>query len=206
MFTDSIVSFKVITNQEGDPLNVFLNIYWYIVQETTQPSPITFSPLDWAACGAAFEDQIIDPHKAIASNQLQFNSVHMIEESNVLKPFGDWGLSASNGTVSQGIMPDFTAYGFRLVRVDNSTRNGYKRLPGVPVGAFLNGVLQAPFTTSVPAMETAIEGTFGFTTDGGNWTMRPVIVRRNNLGMPVAWQTPSFVTHYGATTQNTRKR
>lgn len=206
MHTDSIVSFAVQTAKNGQPDNIFLNTYQYVVQETTAPSPVTFSPADWAIVGAAFEDQIVDAQKVISSNQLVFGSVHMIEETNVTKPFGDWGLSGSQGGVAQGMLGDFDAYGFRMVRVTNVTRNGYKRLPGVPVGAFINGVLQSGFVAGVGAFETALEGTFGATLDSGDWTFAPRIVRYNNLGMPTAWQEFTIAAFYGLTTQNTRKR
>lgn len=206
MDANSIVSFAVETFQSGVPENPFLNIYWYKVTNVPANAPLTFSPADWAILGAEFTDIVVAAHKVIASNQLLFRGIHMIEQDDPLKPFGDYGLSNGPGGVAQGMLADFDAYGFRLIRQNNQTRNGYKRLPGVPVGAFINGAIQSGFTAGVGAMAAAIEDVINVSILGEAWQFAPVIVRRDVTGMPTANQTPSDVVFYGATSQNTRKR
>lgn len=107
-------------------------------------------------------------------------------------------------------LPPYVAYGIRLNRGSKVTRNGYKRIAGVPESAQSAGDL---VQVTIDALEDLGEALFVGDVvvtlpDDRTFTFVPIIVGRNSLGQPDLTRTQnvqSITALTKTTSQNTRK-
>lgn len=106
-------------------------------------------------------------------------------------------------------MPSFVAAGIRLNRGNKTTRNGYKRVPGMAEDIITGGVFDGSFiTTSLTPLATAFSTATVLTASGGETVqVAPVIIGRNAAGFDLTRVQPvvSATINPNATTQNSRK-
>lgn len=126
--------FQTMTGLSGEVLNVF---YFEILSMTT-PQPIV-NVTD--ALATFWYDTFLAPVLAMQSNQV----IHTRSEVNNLNAFTtDFGTVIPAEPVAGSFAGEYlapsTAWSFQLVRTTRETRNGSKRIAGVPEGLGTNNI------------------------------------------------------------------
>jgi hypothetical protein len=128
--------------------------------------------------------------------------------------FGQWAFNDS-GIATGDPMPSYVAIGIKLARSSKLTRNGYKRIPGVPEVRCLGNVLTLP-PTEKDNLEYFFGGVHQFddiTSPGDFFDLDPVIVGRTlngegkyELDLTRVNPITSAQVQTNVTTQNSRKQ
>lgn len=170
------------------------SVYYY---QVTGP----LDPTDGAAILAPqWYLNVVGTGCAVQADALNYDS-WLVENIDNLAEFSE-EQSANPGLVASDCEPAYVAWGFRLRRLTRDSRNGQKRLPGVPSASILNGVAVA----GVMAALTAFATQYGTDITVGGATYSPIIFRRPDPTFPIGVPFRSDGADYiRVTTQNSRK-
>jgi hypothetical protein len=134
------------------------------------------------------------------SDQVSYSG-WLVEDIDDLTKFSE-ELSTLTGAVAGDCLPAYAAFGFRLRRLTRDSRNGAKRLAGVPESSQVNGVA----VPGVIAALTAFATQYGADLTVGGATFSPIIFRRPETAFPVGVPFRSNGADYvRISTQNSRK-
>jgi len=113
-----------------------------------------------------------------------------------------------NGTQSGDCLPRYNAFSFFYARATRASRNGWKRIMGIPESVQVNGeVTNSGELTALAACAAALQNPLT-DEDANSWSPRIYRRARPDASPPVerADFGISGVSYQGLTTQNTRKR
>lgn len=177
-----------------------LNVYFYRVDAVAVPAPTL------ADIWLNFTATMMSPVQNIQASQVDH---YLIRIENLMNPaeFLDTPMTGETGLVTGEVNPSFFAWSFLMRRTTKVTRNGGKRFPGVLESWVQNGVfvgVDASITAVEEALAAPIEGTF----PPANYTLTPVIVKRNPDGTLdlTSLNVVRAGEFRGPSTQNTRKQ
>lgn len=176
-----------------------LNVYYYRVTSLTGFTNDGYEPLL-----GEFITQVILPTQDFQSVHVQYDSVEVRNLSNGVDFFNvSYAPGFATGDITGDVLPSYVTYTFRLVRETLATRNGYKRIAGVPESAgSANGF--TPGTTLIQAYTDAVSAdlVLGLVT-----IAEPVIVKRP-ISVPAGdyvYSSIGSADFRGVGSQNTRK-
>lgn len=170
-----VKDFQKLTNVAGD----ILNVYHFKVTAIAGAPTIN-------AMSAEFETwwytHFLTP---ILAMQCVYCQHDHIEVNNLMHYATEFGVfspaSPIFGTVSDEYNAPSTAWSFELARLYRTTRNGSKRLPGVPETFVANNQPVGPATTRYGAVETMMSAGQFVGTTTPRIDMVPVIIRKPAL-------------------------
>lgn len=176
-----------------------LNVYFYQLN----PDGI-FLPGYLDTIAPHFVEAVVDPILPLQAASLQHTEIYLENLTNgvdILTYNTGFPLVGTNAGVQ--VMPPFVAYGFQLIREERTTRNGYKRVAGVPEDMVVDGV----YSGSPTLTDDVANGLAADLVEGLATLCNPVIVR-HPITVPlvspvIAHIGAAFFRHIG--TQNTRK-
>jgi len=120
-------------------------------------------------------------------------------------------VSSEDGTGTQtgDCLPRYNAFAFFYARATRDSRNGWKRIMGVPESVQVNG--EVTNSGELAALATLAAGMAAGLVDGGGNSWSPRIYRREVIKDDVVIVARadfgiSGVSYHGLTTQNTRKK
>lgn len=187
----------MLTDQQAYRSQTVLNVYGYEVVDGSTPSAEALCTL--------FTNVVIDAMTPVQTDDFQHVG---IEAFNTTDPSDFFALTydtAIGGEVSGDGMPPFVAFSFIINRATRLTRNGWKRIGGVPEAANEDGATASAYLTLLGTLADAIAQDL---VDPEGNVYRPRIVHRTVVaGVPVAY-TPYPISGVGykyISSQNTRK-
>jgi len=151
---------------------------------------------------AAFTQDVLNAILNIQSEDVEWDFIRATGVQGAVD-FSE-ALVTNPGQVAATAEPQFVSWKYRLNRLDNTDRNGYKRIGGVPDTWWDAGAIDPANLTALNACATAM--TSGIST--GSIAYNPCIQRRQVGGAPVVpptYRSHAGFTFAGVTTQNTRK-
>lgn len=155
-----------------------------------------------------FVTTVVTPVKAMQSSSLVYT---MISIADAMSPevYFEKPYTSAGGATSTPSLPSYAAVGFKLVRTDRTTRNGFKRFAGVIEGDVTANALTNPNLSGWTAIETALAADLTVSGSGGGAaTLAPAIVRMSPLD-PYQVSEVNLVSsaevNANVTTQNSRK-
>jgi hypothetical protein len=148
------------------------------------------------------DNEIVDLMLPIQVDDLEHFGVEVINLDD-LTDFFTLNVNKFGSTGATESLPSFVAYAFRLNRTTRETRNGAKRIAGVPEGAVNGNTVVAPFVAPAVTLANAMgaELTAAVTLN----RYKPVIHRRGSATLPDATNDVASCTFLGVSTQNSRK-
>lgn len=147
---------------------------------------------------------------AVQSSSLQHVRLEINNLNNYVSDFYVGSPAAlSQGYVGSEFNASQVAWSFELVRTTRTTRNGSKRIAGVPEQSVANGVATAGALTllNVAAVNLASQWVYEYSA-GNSIGLSPVIIRRgiSPSQVPALVNSVSDVVYRGVGSQNTRKQ
>jgi len=128
-----------------------------------------------------FIDAVVTKIDDIQSNSVVYQMVSIADAMSPEVYFEKPYTVTASGTTSPSL-PSYAAYGFKLVRTDRTTRNGYKRFAGVGEEQVSGNDVVSPSGAGYTALETALAADLAVTgSGGGSATLAPAIVRMSPL-------------------------
>jgi hypothetical protein len=199
-----VKDFQSLTNIEGD----ILNVYHFEVTSVTGTPVINNDGAAWVAW---FYGDFILPILQVQNTAL---SHQRIEVNNLMDYTTEFGVfnptTASLGQVTGNYSSAAIAWSFELVRLFRTTRNGSKRIAGVPEALVDNNVAAGTAPTNLQAVANMLESAQFVMNTGGTvgLSMRPVIIRKPpTVGVPPTVVNPvANVLYRGVGSQNSRKQ
>lgn len=176
------------------------NMFYYRVTSVTG-----FTNDGYEALENEFRDQVLATQATLQSADLQYREITLKNLSNGIDFYTETiAVDDMTGTLELAALPSYVCYTFRLLRESLATRNGYKRVAGVPE-AWVTG---NDFSASVTplnnyAVELAADLIIGIAT-----IAEPIIVRRPivvPMGTSYVYASVGSAEYRKISTQNTRK-
>lgn len=199
MLSGDLYQIKDFQIMNGDATNPFLNVYYYRCQV---PDPA----MDAGDVEAEFQATVGLALLEVQSAFLQHVN-HEVTNLMSLVDFISVGFVPPSGTGVNGggFLPNALAWSFIYRRASLASRNGWKRIGGLPSDQVVNAAPVAGMLIKLQALADAMEATMTV----GDAELRPVIVRKT----PIVGGGTTY-THFAITgvsydkigTQNTRKR
>jgi len=197
-----VKDFQALSNIAG----TILNVYHFQVSSVAGSPVINNMGADFLSW---WYTDYLPPILAIQSGAASHIRIEVTNLMHYATEFGTFTPAAPvAGTVASEYNSPTAAWSFELVRNLRTTRNGSKRIPGVPEAFVANNVAQSPAPGLMPAVETMMGDTQTVGTGSPNIIMIPVIIRK-----PVLVSTPptvinlvSSVTWRGLGSQTSRKQ
>lgn len=197
----SIIQHKVFANLNGQQI---LNVMYYEILSTV--GAVTTLAGFAEPFGVAFSNYF----KPFQSASLSYVRSELTEVNGV--GLDVWAYPAGvTGNVVGDYLPTFNCYAIRLNRVTRLTRNGQKRIAGVPESNQANGVVPGSVITSIAAAANALwvaEPLYDDDTESGRqMVVQGIIWGGNSVAYPLGrYQRIGSVTvNPNITSQNTRK-
>lgn len=151
--------------------------------------------------GDAFIDQMLPDIVAMQSNEL----VHTEIQVNCVTNLDDFHIhplvTGNIGEFTQSVNDPFGAYGFELIRSTRATRNGSKRIGGVPDTVVTDGVISSGAITLADTLATTMGG--NLIAGGADFT--PQIRHKKRTDTEFTYFDAAGAIYKRYTTQNTRK-
>lgn len=176
-----------------------LNVYFYRVNDITI---ITGDYLGMFA--ASFVDIVLDEVRNLQHEDLTHDELFLENLSNGvdIQTYTE-GFPLTGNQTGGDIMPPYVSWGFQLLREERNTRNGYKRIGGVPEFMVTAGVFDAD-----PALLEAVENALGADFTSGIVTYAAPIILKHPVTVPLVSPVFSNISaglYKAVGTQNTRK-
>lgn len=148
------------------------NVYFYEITETT-------GVVEAEDILLAFSVDVLRDVCGIQSTSIEHTSLKVDNVTDELS-FGEIALETLVGEQPGAIMPTYVAFSFKLLRSSKLTRNGFKRIAGVPEDQVGGNFVEVPFRTSTEMTDViaALQADIPFSTPEGSGSMRPVIASR----------------------------
>lgn len=172
--------------EEGDIIRIIdeqeylaqktLNMYYYRADTVLNPDDAYSQLL------SKFFSEVVSAIMPVQTTGIVHTNLHLDNITNNLD-FDDLPLSGANGDVTGEAMPTFVAYKFVLHRPTKLTRQGYKRIGGVPESALSGNAIQVAFAPALDGVADKIKICLVIEV-GGVEVLRfcPVLVGRNPDG------------------------
>jgi len=143
----------------------------------------------------------------LVQTQLTLVTHDVLETINLTVPgdFENRPLLATSGTQTGEGMPPYVSWAFTLYRASRLSRNGYKRIVGVPESLVSNGVAIPAAASYLTAFAALLASPITDPVSGA--VFKPVIYRKyatSTGGLPGTFDVAAGV-YGGVSTQNTRK-
>lgn len=183
----------------------FLNIFHY---EWGSNEPAPGLPTIGQEIIDAYAVDFVAAIQNLISVQVAFYGVKIINLSNPDEFFESDFTTPVAGAVSGDCLPPFASWGFQLNRATRTTRNGYKRFPGVAESSQVNGVATsgAISTANAIAALLGVQQDFVVASPGTlEFSLSPKIVRKDEAGELVLVNDVISASFKGIGSQNTRK-
>lgn len=198
---------EFIDNQQADGYaKAIKNIYHFRVFSITTPQDLVVVGQELAM---GFMQDRLAAVRAAQSYQINHVSITM-NNLTFLQEFAEYSfITDFRGLDAGEPAPMHLPYSFKLGRNSRLTRNGGKRISGVPEAAIENGRnLAAAYQPEIDAIETVLQSPWNFEGEDFGAVLSPVIIRRPaNPGVPVVtFTTVVDATFRGFGSQNTRKQ
>lgn len=124
---------------------------------------------------------VVEPVRAVQSNSVVYTEVSIADAMDPAVYFEMPYTSVGAESGAAG-MPSYVAYGFKLVRTDRTTRNGYKRFAGVTENQVTGNNIVTPGAAAFTDIEDGLAADLAVTGGGGGTaTLAPAIVRMSPL-------------------------
>lgn len=150
-----------------------INVYYY-----EQVGATTGGPNDAHGLANAMIDIVFQTERLIVSNHVVFDRVEAICLSNDLDFWTELFDANTFGAVASEALPPFVAWDFKLVRETRASRNGRKRIGGVPESFQNKGVVVlGAAADAVNDHAATLGGSIASISFGGTWV--PKIYRWN---------------------------
>lgn len=154
----------------------------------------------------AVDQDLVTPQVAIMATIVRVTAISVRNLNNSVEFFDFTYPTPRQGVVASDVLPPFMAWAFIMNRSTAATRNGQKRIAGVPELWQNAGILQTG-TTQLNNFAAALRSPVGVTgSTFGDITGIPVIVRKANDGTPLVENPVADAAFRRISTQNTRKR
>jgi len=181
-----LIDLQVVDSME------MLNVYAY--EQTTGSG-------DSSALAAAYVDSILPSMKAFQSSGLEHIKVQ-VTNKEVPSDFTELATAVS-GEISGERLPPFCAFSVQLSRASRASRNGHKRVGGVPEVSQQQGTLSSGALAQLQTYADAIAAPL-VDSDGNSWT--PKIWRRlSATHAEDFFPINAGIASNNVTSQNTRK-
>jgi len=197
-----VKSFQTLTNVPGD----ILNVYWFRVVSMSTPQSLVNIVDDLTAW---WFETFIAPMLAMQSNQVVYQRMEISNADNFEDEFAictpDFPVA---GVFPGEYLAPSTAWSFKLVRTTRLTRNGSKRLAGVPEGLATNNLPSSSARVLADDVRLMWEGQIDvpWGAEDDIMALQMVIPQTNPAGgLPIAYNPVSGVVFRGLGSQNSRK-
>lgn len=197
-----IKDFQTMSNISGDILNV-----WHFEVLSVVGSPVVNNMGDFFT--EAWRDDWFAPAINMQSNAV----THVrLEVNNLMHYTTEFGVFSFDpvfaGNVADQFNSSSTAWSFEQVRLFRTTRNGSKRIAGVPEVSVTNNVVAAGAVTAAAIVATRWADALTVGDESVSMVLRPVIIRKPALvGTPPTVINPvAAILFRGVGSQNSRKQ
>lgn len=153
----------------GTVLGVPFTIIWHALRTSG-----TYAAADVVG---AWHDTLFTTMLANMSNDVTMIQNEIKSLGNALD-FYSYGLGPTNGGDAGDTMPPFVAYDIKFPRLRTDMHHGRKRLPGVPEGSAVNGVLSSTPLSNMQAFADLIVGDWEKVSAPGTAVANFIIIKR----------------------------